>query len=379
MVTATLRNTALRPLPWDVLRRCLPSLLDMWHRFGMFSEQIQGAATVLSRRLASWIQRPQLQDDFLDLFLHANMTARLRLWLSLLLQRAEQSAGNEHVLMPRVFEVCEQESGNSFLADTSVMADESRATEMEILPATPPRTPTNACDQTIPVLDSPGLRQFSQICIDVSSDDDHEEEKDPNHGSCAKSTCLDETETVSVRDWESFFSMAEDNTSPSPFDDADSPRTQNWKLMFQGQKFACSLHSSPAQFSQREAAGQLQEASHSTDAVPVSGEMPSEIVEQLEEEAMLHEVSVPFWYPGQEKFKWGGCKYHCKLSLQPHLTRGGKDFGKLFLRCSSWFKRCPAADKCWYRTEFPRGLFNLLPQHVKDEYASLRMSFARGQ
>ena len=38
MVTATLRNTALRPLPWDVLRRCLPSLIDnvasVWNVFG---------------------------------------------------------------------------------------------------------------------------------------------------------------------------------------------------------------------------------------------------------------------------------------------------------------------------------------------------------
>lgn len=127
-----------------------------------------------------------------------------------------------------------------------------------------------------------------------------------------------------------------------------------------------------------EDAGQSEETGHSGEGLTVQ---PQEILEELQEEAELPEVSVPCWFPGQEKFKWGGCKYHCQLSLQPHLTRSGNshDFGKLFLRCSSWFKNCPAAEKCWYRADFPRGLFKKLPQNIQDEYTSLRMAFAQGR
>lgn len=51
-------------------------------------------------------------------------------------------------------------------------------------------------------------------------------------------------------------------------------------------------------------------------------------------------TAVPIWHPGQEKFKFGRCKYCEKLSLQPHLNRTGQhNKGKLLLRCSSWFRR----------------------------------------
>jgi len=89
-------------------------------------------------------------------------------------------------------------------------------------------------------------------------------------------------------------------------------------------------------------------------------------------------TAVPIWHPGQEKFKFGGCKYCEKLSLQPHLNRTGQhNKGKLLLRCSSWFRR-EQGFQCWYSFPFPMGLYHKLSKPMQVEYESLKQSLRRG-
>ena len=68
----------------------------------------------------------------------------------------------------------------------------------------------------------------------------------------------------------------------------------------------------------------------------------------------------------------GGCKYHPKRSLQPHLSASARSQGRLRLRCSQFWVRgqkrlLPAGEqeKCWYSHPFPWGLFRKLPEDTR--------------
>ena len=88
--------------------------------------------------------------------------------------------------------------------------------------------------------------------------------------------------------------------------------------------------------------------------------------------------SVPVWHPGQERYRWGGCKHCAHLSLQPHVNRTGTVHpGMLLLRCSSWFRR-GSGKTCWYSYPFPMQLFHRLPRQMQEEYCCIKQSLRRG-
>ncbi|CAE7281115.1 unnamed protein product [Symbiodinium sp. CCMP2456] len=105
--------------------------------------------------------------------------------------------------------------------------------------------------------------------------------------------------------------------------------------------------------------------------------MPAYVREQLIEENQLYEVSVPFFETAQKKFKWGGCPYHPRRSLQPHLIKSGPRVGVLCLRCAQHWPR-NGQPKCFFSHAFPKGLFGKLPQELRAAYASLDFSLHRG-
>ena len=110
---------------------------------------------------------------------------------------------------------------------------------------------------------------------------------------------------------------------------------------------------------------------------------PADAVETVlaedEERSRVLQESVPAHHHGQRRFKYGGCPHHASLSLQPALTRSGKNKGQIYLRCSSWFRRDPAraSKRCWYAIPFPMGLFSQLPETIRWEYTSVEMTLAR--
>lgn len=92
----------------------------------------------------------------------------------------------------------------------------------------------------------------------------------------------------------------------------------------------------------------------------------------------MTDQSVPVWHPGQECYRWGGCRHCSQLSLQPHLNRtGAVNPGMLLLRCSSWFRR-NNGQTCWYSYPFPMALFHRLPRNLQEEYYGIKQSLRRG-
>ena len=54
--------------------------------------------------------------------------------------------------------------------------------------------------------------------------------------------------------------------------------------------------------------------------------------------------SVPVWHPGQERYRWGGCKHCAHLSLQPHVNRRSIGAVKCTQICLFLFHSSNGAD-----------------------------------
>ncbi|CAE6945053.1 unnamed protein product [Symbiodinium natans] len=73
--------------------------------------------------------------------------------------------------------------------------------------------------------------------------------------------------------------------------------------------------------------------------------IPPYILEQLKEESAELEDLRRCFNKKQQKFRWGGCRFHERRSLQPHLVQSGLTRGQLFLRCAQFWPRGEQACK----------------------------------
>ena len=88
--------------------------------------------------------------------------------------------------------------------------------------------------------------------------------------------------------------------------------------------------------------------------------------------------SVPIFSDRHRRFKYGGCPHHLTTSLQPHLIQSGDNKGCLVLRCSQFWKKNSSGQRlCFYKHEFPMGLFRSLPQNIQDAYVDIRNALSR--
>ena len=180
-------------------------------------------------------------------------------------------------------------------------------------------------------------------------------------------------DSVSAATDSRFRDMARNDGAVSPLNGDESPPRKRYKKWYHRQNWADSaVH------------GSLPEAVASVSA-PASLSMAAraEVFQQhlSERRRLIDDLTaqaVPVHHPGQDKFKWGGCRDCPNLSLQPHLNRHGRlQPGRILLRCSSWFRR-NGAETCWYSYPFPMALFPLLPRRMQEEYQSLEQSLRRG-
>ena len=91
----------------------------------------------------------------------------------------------------------------------------------------------------------------------------------------------------------------------------------------------------------------------------------------------MYGVSSAHFFRTSETIQMGGCPVHLKKSLQPHLIKSGPCKGDLVLRAQFWKYGNDQKRLCFFKTPFPRGLWQSLPENLKLEYCDLRHSLPR--